>query len=151
MNVLMVTAQYFPVMGGIETHVHEVGRRLVRSGVDVTILTTRPRSDETTSSNEMIEGMNVIRVPMWPNQRDYYLAPAMYAIIRSKAWDLVHCQGCHTFVPPLAMTAAKIARVPYILTFHTGGHSSPIRSSIRTKQWQVQRQLYASARKLIGV
>lgn len=150
MNVLMVTAQYFPVMGGIETHVHEVGRRLVRAGVDVTILTTRPPGDET-AENEMIEGMNVIRVPAWPDRRDYYLAPAMYAIIRSKAWDLVHCQGCHTFVPPLAMTAAKMARVPYVLTFHTGGHSSPIRGSIRTRQWQVQRQLYASARKLIGV
>lgn len=150
MNVLMVTAQYFPVMGGIETHVHEVGRRLVRAGVNVTILTTRPQEGGTAIS-EVIEGMNVIRVPAWPSQRDYYLAPEMYAIIHNKAWDLVHCQGCHTFVPPLAMAAARTAHVPYILTFHTGGHSSPVRSSIRTRQWQLQRRLYASARKLIGV
>jgi glycosyltransferase involved in cell wall biosynthesis len=150
MNVLMVTAQYFPVMGGIETHVHEVGRRLVRAGVNVTILTTQPQEDEM-PNDEVIEGMNVIRVPAWPRHRDYYLAPQMYAIIHSKAWDLVHCQGCHTFVPPLAMMAARSARVPYILTFHTGGHSSPWRNSIRAKQWQAQRWLYASARRLIGV
>ncbi len=148
----MVTARYFPVMGGIETHVHEVGRRLVRAGVNVTILTTRLEGDEAMlANNEVIEGMHVIRVPAWPSQRDYYLAPEMYAVIHNKAWDLVHCQGCHTLVPPLAMIAARMARVPYILTFHTGGHSSSIRSSIRTQQWQLQRQLYASARKLIGV
>ncbi len=148
----MVTARYFPVMGGIETHVHEVGRRLVRAGVNVTILTTRLEGDEAMlADNEVIEGMRVIRVPAWPSQRDYYLAPEMYAVIQNKAWDLVHCQGCHTFVPPLAMIAARMAHVPYILTFHTGGHSSPVRSSIRTRQWQLQRRLYASARKLIGV
>ncbi len=149
-NVLMVTAQYFPAMGGIETHVHEVGRRLVQSGVNVTILTTHPHTSETASS-EVIEGMNVLRVQAWPRQRDYYLAPEMYAIIRNKAWDLVHCQGCHTLVPPLAMTAARMARVPYVLTFHTGGHSSTIRSSMRATQWQLQRQLYAHASRLIGV
>ena len=152
MNILMVTAQYFPVMGGIETHVHEVGRRLVRAGVNVTVLTTRPQLDEVAVANkEVIEGMNVIRVPSWPSQRDYYLAPEMYAVIRNKPWDLVHCQGCHTLVPPLAMAAARVAHVPYMLTFHTGGHSSAIRSSIRTKQWQLQRQLYAHAGRLIGV
>ncbi len=149
-NVLMVTAQYFPVMGGIETHVHEVGRRLVRAGVNVTVLTTRPQASKM-ASNEVIEGMNVIRVPAWPARRDYYLAPEMYTIIRNKAWDLVHCQGCHTLVPPLAMTASRMAGVPYILTFHTGGHSSAVRGSIRTAQWQVQRQLYAHASRLIGV
>lgn len=149
-NVLMVTAQYFPVMGGIETHVHEVGRRLVRAGVNVTVLTTCPQASKM-ARKEVIEGMNVIRVPAWPAQRDYYLAPEIYSIIRSKAWDLVHCQGCHTLVPPLAMSAARIARVPYILTFHTGGHSSVVRGSIRAIQWQLQRQLYAHASRLIGV
>ncbi len=151
-NVLMVTAQYFPIMGGVETHVHEVGRRLVRAGVNVTVLTTMPHAGTVTvPRKEIIEGMNIIRVPAWPEQRDYYLAPAMYAVIREKAWDLVHCQGCHTLVPPLAMIAARMARIPYILTFHTGGHSSPARSHIRKVQWQLQRQLYAHATRLIGV
>ncbi|GAC1467357.1 MAG: glycosyltransferase family 4 protein [Ktedonobacteraceae bacterium] len=152
LNVLMVTAQYFPVMGGIETHVHEVGRRLAQVGVGVTVLTTLPSAGTTVlPSREVVEGMDVIRVPAWPRQRDYYLAPEMYSVIREKAWDLVHCQGCHTLVPPLAMTAARMAHLPYILTFHTGGHSSPLRSRMRAVQWQLQRQLYAHATRLIGV
>ncbi len=150
MNVLMVTAQYFPVMGGIETHVHEVGRRLVQAGVNVTVLTTRPYANDVPRS-EIVEGMNVIRVQAWPKQRDYYLAPEIYSVICGKAWDLVHCQGCHTLVPTLAMIAARKAQVPYILTFHTGGHSSLLRSSIRHMQWRLQRRLYADASRLIGV
>lgn len=152
LRVLMVTPRYFPYMGGIETHVHEVGRRLVRSGVDVTLLTTVPQNLTTSlPKDDEIEGMRIIRVRAWPPQRDYYIAPEIYSIIKHGKWDLVHCQGCHTFVPPLAMYAAQAAKIPYLVTFHTGGHSSRLRASIRGIQWRLLRPLLANASKLIGV
>src|SRR6266568_4766072 len=152
LNVLMVTARYFPCMGGIETHVHEVGRRLARDGVNVTLLTTVPQGLTTPLPKEdEVEGMRIIRVQAWPPQRDYYIAPEMYSIIKRGKWDLIHCQGCHTFVPPLAMLAAKEAKIPYIVTFHTGGHSSGFRNRIRGIQWRLLRPLLARASKLIGV
>src|SRR6266571_3012710 len=152
LNVLMVTARYFPCMGGIETHVHEVGRRLARDGVNVTLLTTVPQGLTTPLPREdEVEGMRIMRVRAWPAQQDYYIAPEMYAIIKRGTWDLVHCQGCHTFVPPLAMLAAKEAKIPYIVTFHTGGHSSGFRNRIRSLQWKLLRPLLSSASKLIGV
>jgi len=49
-RVLMVTPRYFPYMGGTETHVHEVGRRLVQDDIDVTILTTMPQDDHAPGS-----------------------------------------------------------------------------------------------------
>ena len=74
LNVLMVTPRYFPYMGGIETHVHEVGRRLVNSGINITLLTTMPHMFPTASpQDEVIEGMRVIRVQAWPQRRDYYI------------------------------------------------------------------------------
>ncbi len=149
LNVLMVTARYFPYMGGIETHVHEAGRRLASKGNSITILTTT--SATALPKEEVIEGMRIIRVRAWPSQRDYYIAPAMFSLIKDGAWDLVHCQGCHTFVPPLAMLAAKEANIPYIVTFHTGGHSSSFRSRIRGIQWKLLRPLLADASRLIGV
>ena len=151
-NVLMVTARYFPYIGGIETHVHEVGRRLAGRGTNVTILTTAPHTSATSFlEEEEIEGMRVIRVRAWPPQRDYYIAPKVFSLIKSGSWDLVHCQGCHTFVPPLAMLAAKQAKIPYILTFHTGGHSSSFRNRIRGMQWKMLYPLLADASRLIGV
>lgn len=152
LQVLMVTPRYFPYMGGIETHVYEVGRRLVRNGVHVTLLTTVPQNLLTSLPKvDEIEGMRIIRVQAWPPQRDYYIAPEIYSIITHGKWDLVHCQGCHTFVPPLAMLAAQAAKIPYLVTFHTGGHSSRLRTSIRGAQWKLLRPLLAKASKLIGV
>lgn len=151
MRLLMVTPRYFPYMGGIETHVHEVGRRLARHGVEVTLLTTVAHPHITAMAEEEREGMHIIRIPAWPRQRDYYIAPAIHSIITQRDWDLVHCQGCHTFVPPLAMLAAREAHIPYMLTFHTGGHSSSWRNKIRTMQWQLLRPLLKNASKLIGV
>ncbi len=152
LRVLMVTPRFFPFMGGIETHVYEVGRRLARDGVEVTILTTRPRTrSETLPREEVIADMCVLRVHSWPAERDYHIAPEMYALIQQGNWDVIHCQGCHTFVPPLAMLAARQARIPYVVTFHTGGNSSRLRTAIRDTQWYTQRSLLQGAAKLIGV
>ena len=152
LRVLMVTPRYFPYMGGIETHVYEVGRRLVQHNVDVTILTTMPVMTGTPLPREAdSEGMHIIRVPVLFNKNDFYIAPAMYSLIKHGGWDLVHCQGIHTLVPPLAMLAARNAHIPFIVTFHTGGHSSPWRTKIRSAQWQMLRPLLSEAEHLIGV
>src|SRR5690348_13582746 len=83
MNVLMVTPRYFPYMGGIETHVHEVGRRLQRNGVNVTLLTTVAHQQMLSlPQEEESEGMRILRVRAWPRQRDYYLAPEIYSVIK---------------------------------------------------------------------
>jgi glycosyltransferase involved in cell wall biosynthesis len=151
-SVLMVTPRYSPHIGGIETHVHEVGRRLVDRGVRVTLLTTAPYAvSAPLPKEEVIEGMRVIRVRTWLPQRDYYIAPEIYSIIDRGRWDLIHCQGCYTFVPLLAMLAAKKAKIPYVVTFHSGGNSSRFRNGIRGIQWKLLRPLFANASKLIGV
>jgi glycosyltransferase involved in cell wall biosynthesis len=151
-RVLMVTPRYFPYMGGIETHVHEVGQRLCHLGVNVTLLTTIAHHHTLRLPQEdKAGGMRIIRVQAWPRQSDYYIAPEIYSVIKNGNWDLIHCQGCHTFVPPLAMLAATKAQIPYILTFHTGGHSSSWRNRIRGSQWRLLHPLLKGAAKLIGV
>jgi len=151
LNVLIVAARYFPYTGGLETHVHEVGRRLASTDVNVTLLTTVASSLSTPlPKEEIVEGMRVIRVRAWPANKDYNLAPAIYRVITNGHWDLVHCQGYHTFVPPLAMLAAKKARIPYLVSFHTGGDTSYFRKAIRGVQRRALRPLLVGAKRLIG-
>src|SRR5438552_13435202 len=104
LRVLMVAARYFPIIGGVETHVYEVARRLARASVEVTVLTTDLSGQLPTV--EESEGVQIRRVRAWPKNKDYYLAPGIYRIITQGRWDLVHCQGYHTMVAPLAMLAA---------------------------------------------
>ena len=151
LNVLMVAARYFPDIGGIETHVQEVGRRLASNGVNVTLLTTMPfHSTTPLPKEEVVEGMRIIRVRAWPRERDYYFAPEMYSIIKNGKWDLVHCQGYHTLVPPLAMLATWRANIPYVVTFHSGGDSSHFRKVFRGAQRMALHPLLARAQWLIG-
>lgn len=149
LSVLQVTARFFPYLGGVETHVWEVSHRLATRGADVTVLTT-DRSRKLIP-DETVDGIRIIRVPAYPAERDYYFAPGVYDALRHGHWDLVHVQGSHTLVAPLAMLAAYRSGIPYIVTFHTGGHTSRIRAAARSFQWRLQGPLYAHAKRLIGV
>ena len=149
LRILMVAARYLPEMGGIETHVHEVSKRLVALGHSVAILTT-DRSGRL-PAEEISSGVTVRRVNAWPRGRDYYLAPGIVREIMRSDWDLVHVQGCHTFVPPLAMLTARTRGVPYVITFHSGGHSSRLRNGVRHLQWKVISPLVRRAARCIGV
>lgn len=149
LRILMVTPRYFPDMGGVETHVSEVSRRLVHDGAQVTILTADRTGQRPTS--EYIDGVHIQRVRAWPANRDYYFAPGMTQVITTGGWDVIHCQSYHTLVAPMAMLAAQHARIPYVVTFHGGGHSSRLRTALRSSQWQVLRPLLARAARLIAI
>jgi glycogen synthase len=148
-RILMVAARYFPFMGGIETHVHEVSTRMAAAGHTVRLITTTPGSK--LAPHENVAGVDVIRVPAYPASRDYYFAPGVWAQIADGPWDIVHIQGYHTLVPPLAMIAALRRKLPFVLSFHSGGHSSDSRNSIRDTQHRILAPLARRANHLIGV
>ncbi|HEX4259076.1 MAG TPA: glycosyltransferase family 4 protein [Streptosporangiaceae bacterium] len=134
-RVLVVTPQYLPDLGGIEQHVHATATRIARRGdIALTVLAT----DRTGTRPVLADGggFAVHRVRAYPRHRDYYVAPGLGRVIREGDFDLVHCQGIHTAVPVLAMRAARRAGLPYLVTLHTGGHSSGLRNRLRTAQWR---------------
>jgi hypothetical protein len=132
LRVLMVTPRYPPDMGGVERHVVEVSSRLHALGCDVTVLCT-DRSGRNVGDDER-DGVHVRRVRAWPAKQDFYLAPAIWPAMRAGEWDVVHVQSYHTFVAPLAMLRARVLGLPFVLTFHGGGHSSRVRHSFRPVQ-----------------
>jgi glycogen synthase len=148
-RILFVTPRYFPHVGGVPHHVYEVSRRLVRAGIDVTVLTANLGNQ--LPVQERVEGIQIHRVPAWPANRDYYFAPQIHSVIKRGAWDLVHVQSYHTFFAPLAMLAAWRADVPFVVTFHGGGHSSRLRNALRGVQQLMLRPLLARADRLIAI
>ena len=149
LRVLQVSARFLPQVGGVERHMYEVATRLPHHGVAVEVLTTDAIGD--LEPEEVLSGIPIQRVPAYPRNRDLYLAPAIYRRIRHGDWDVVHVQGIHTFVPPLAMLAARRSDIPYVVTFHTGGHSSRLRSRLRRWQWTALRPPLRDAAQLIAV
>jgi glycosyltransferase involved in cell wall biosynthesis len=148
-RILFVTPRYLPSVGGVQNHVYQVSRRLAQRGLDVTVLTTDPSNQ--LPPEEMIEGVRVRRVPAWPAKGDYYFAPQIVPIIRNGSWDIIHVQSYHTFVAPLAMWAAWRSGIPFVTTFHGGGHSSPWRNNIRSVQQRMLRPFLARAERLVAI
>lgn len=149
LRVAMVSANTLPFLGGVETHIHEVSVRLSALGVDVTSLTTDrsgklPRTENTA-------GYRIRRWNAYPRSRDYYISPGLAKHLRSADYDLIHIQGIHTLVPPTALLAARRTGVPMVVTFHTGGHSSSLRNSVRNAQWRILAPLLKSATALVAV
>ncbi|MBV9338122.1 MAG: glycosyltransferase family 4 protein [Solirubrobacterales bacterium] len=137
----MPTPRYLPHLGGVERYVATLSRCLVERGVSVTVLATDPlRADP---PHERIDGVEIVRVAAYPRSRDYYFSPELYRVVRRGAWDLVHVQSYNTLVAPLAMLAARRAKVPYVLTFHG--------SRLRPFQWTVLRPHLARADRLVAL
>lgn len=148
-HVLHVSGQFFPVMGGVESHVYEVSRLLPTLGWTCEVLTT----DNTHALKRVddVDGIPTRRVNAYPKGRDWRIAPRLLAELRRSRADLVHVQGIHTAVPPLVMLVLAVLRRPYVVTFHTGGHSSSARVAARGLQWRLLRPLLARARALVCV
>ena len=149
LRVLLVAPRFLPFMGGVELHVAEVARRFAAAGVVTTILTTDLTGE--LPPEETMDDVVVRRVRARPAQRDYYVAPGIYTEIARGDWDVVHVQGYHTFVAPMAMHAAVRLRLPYVLTFHAGGHSSRLRHAVRPLQFALLRPLLARAERLVAL
>ncbi len=146
----MVTPRFPPYRGGVETHTYEVSRRIAADrGFAVTVLTTDLEGGLPRSEN--VDGVQVERVAAYPPWADLYWSPAVPRRVRAERPDLVHIQGYHTLVPPLAMLAARRARIPYLVTLHSGGHSSRVRNAIRPVQVRLLRPLLRGAARVIAV
>lgn len=150
LRVLMVCVKYLPLSGGTELHVAEVTRRLAALGHDVTVLTVA--HDPALLGERVEDGVRVIRVKAYGARVDAFLAPAMWRIVRDRRWDIVHCQGFHTLVAPLALVASLLGgRHRPIVTFHRGGHSSPLRRRLTAIQSRALRPLLTRAERLVAV
>ena len=124
----MATPRYAPYVGGVQRHVQELARRVAAAGCEVTVLTTDVSGN--LPREERLEDVSVMRVRAWPRNRDYYFAPEVARVVAHGDWDVLHVQSYHTFVAPLAMLAAVRRNLPFVVTFHGGGHSSKLRSAL---------------------
>jgi glycosyltransferase involved in cell wall biosynthesis len=146
----MVTPRSPLGQGGSERHVMEVSRRLAADGVEVEVLCADSPGPPLTV--ERRDGVTIRSVRHWPAERDYYLAPRIWSQMRpADRWDVVHIQSYHTLVPPLAMLRALSLGLPYVVTFHSGGHSSRLRHRLRGAQRRALRPLLAKAARLVAV
>ncbi len=148
-RVLTVTPRSPLHQGGVERHVMEVSRRIAAAGAVAEVLCTEPGGPKL--QEEERDGVTIRTVRAWPANRDWCLAPRIWREMSRQSWDVVHVQSYHTFVAPLAMLRALTLGIPYVVTFHGGGHSSDARNRVRGLQRALLRPLLKRAQRLVAV
>src|SRR4051812_39136192 len=107
-RIAFVTPLYFPVGGGVESHVEQLAQRLAERGDRVDVLTQT--ADPTLPERETRDGVTVrrFRVPM--RSQHYAWAPGLgrHLSAHGDEYDLVHSHNYHA-LPALA-AARRIRR-----------------------------------------
>jgi glycosyltransferase involved in cell wall biosynthesis/GT2 family glycosyltransferase len=149
LRVLMVTPRSPLLQGGVERHVMETSKRVAASGAQVEVLCTEPGGPAL--AEEVRDGVKIRTVRSWPANRDWCLAPRLWREMSRQPWDVVHVQSYHTLVAPLAMLRALTLGIPYVVTFHGGGHSQAHRNRARGAQRWLLGPLLRRAARLVAV
>jgi glycosyltransferase involved in cell wall biosynthesis len=105
-RIAYVAPGYPPSLGGVETHVRELARRVASAGWSVDVLTTDASADS--EAIEMVDGVVVRRFENRSPANRYQLAPALVRFLfrHGRRYDVVHAQNYHA----LASLTATLAR-----------------------------------------
>lgn len=126
MNIVFFSRLFYPHIGGVEKHVLEISRILIKKGHKVTVVTEKHSQD--LKAKEIIEGIEVLRIP---NLRDGKLKKfkiwnwllSNRKIIKNA--DIIHCHDVFFWYLPFRILYFN---KPVFTTLH-GYEDYPLKSS----------------------
>lgn len=135
-RVLMVIAQYFPIIGGAEQQAHRLAKELIARGCEVTVLTGRWY--RCTSQREVMEGVTVIRHStgwdwLWKFKLGHVLKHYLWELtllfhllVRGRQFQVLHVhQALHAAF--VALFANQLLRRKVIVKIGCGGDLSDVK------------------------
>ena len=114
MRLTEVVVRFHPYVGGVETTVYELGRRLARRGHAVEVVC----ADVPRGAPGEVEGMAVHRLPVFGRIADTPLSRGVARAVRATRPDLVHAHMTPPWWCDGAARAARGLRVPLLLTYN---------------------------------
>ena len=161
MKICLVNALFHPFSGGVEKHMFELSRELVKQDVDVSILTARI---EGTPAFEMIDGARVYRVPclslkipgLYPPP--LIVSPFFYGHLKkldaSEHFDIIHLENRFFVDFDTAAIYARLHHKPFMMTIHNArpvGISLPITIFGTAYDLLIGRWPFALANRVVAV
>lgn len=148
MRIAQVCPLYSPYIGGVETHVEEVSKRLVRKGHEVTVISTDPSGR--LPKSDVLEGVKVLRFPAFAPGDAYYFSPSLSSYIKKAGgFDAVHAHGYHAF-PAYFAVRARAPKFIFTPHYHGRGHT-PFRDLLLKPYAFLGRRIFDRASRIICV
>ncbi len=112
MKILFFTRLFFPHIGGVEKHVLEISKELIKRGHKVTVIT---EDLDGTSSKEKFDEIDVYRIPVtqtWFKKfQIWYWLLKNFSLIKDA--DIIHCHDVFFWYLPFIFLKKKV-----YTTFH---------------------------------
>lgn len=126
MKIIQVCPRYKPYIGGVETVVEEISRRLAAQGHEVMVVTTDPAG--ALPATETMDGVKVHRFPARAPGDAYYFSLPLRRFLKTQSCDVVHAHGYHAF-PALFAESCAYYRFIFNPYYHGKGHT-PFRNTL---------------------
>ncbi len=113
MKIVMVSNEFPPSVGGVQTHVKELSRALIKMGHEVLVIAKA--SGEAPEGSSKLGPIEVIRVD-FPGSHFFYdlkLRARLKKLIKDRGFDLIHVHGMRP------LNATRNCGVPVVFTNHT--------------------------------
>jgi glycosyltransferase involved in cell wall biosynthesis len=132
MKVAQVCPFFFPVDGGVENHVLNISKEMVKRGHEVDVYTSASTRDSAPlESFAKVEGVEVYRSKVLGRIGEFgSFWPGFAPLILKRGYDLVHAHSYrhpHTDISPLL---AKLSHAGSVLTSHSPFYPSESRSTL---------------------
>lgn len=112
MKIIQVCPRFLPHIGGIETHVYEISKRLAKKH-EVFVYTTDPSGK--LPKHEKIEGINVRRFKSFAPNDAYFFPYNAFSFLKNESCDVLHVHCYQAFPSILAIEAAKRSKIKKII------------------------------------
>ncbi|NIT13465.1 MAG: glycosyltransferase [Candidatus Dadabacteria bacterium] len=133
MNILMISSEFPPVVGGIASHVDELSRAIQKQGNHVTVMSRLTNNAPPDEFNE--QGVHIFRFIL-PGARILYesiLRRHILALISKKKYNIIHVHGMRP------LHAIRNIDIPICFTNHTSGFLKRLDASVRKKRSTLRR------------
>jgi glycosyltransferase involved in cell wall biosynthesis len=102
-KVVFITPFFYPVIGGVETHIYNTAKELIRLGYDLEVFTSDSnRSGKIPVKNEIIDGIKVTRFKaFFKIAFGEVFFPGVFSAVKNSDADIFHVHGFrhnHNFV-----------------------------------------------------
>lgn len=115
MKIAQLSPYFYPHLGGVESHVLELSKHLIKRGHEVFVVTTQL---EGTKAEDTVEGVPVKRAKPLSILFSTPIVPGVNKILSKENFDILHS---HTPPPLMSLSGVRAAQkkdVPSVLTYH---------------------------------
>ena len=118
MKILQVLTYYRPHTSGLTIYVERLARALVQNGHEVTVLTSQ--YEESLPREEVVDGVRIVRVPVWFRVSKGVLMPAFgyQACVNAIKNDVIHLHLPQFDAAGVALRG-RILRKPTVISYHS--------------------------------